>query len=106
MPKRGPSFRQRHGRGRPSKALRGEMLLDDYDRRQLRRRKERRILGIAFVIGLAASIVGLYFSPILRVQQVNVTGTSALNPDDAVVSVELDHSDEVYLLRWRVGRGR
>jgi cell division protein FtsQ len=56
------------------------MLLDDHDRRQVRRRKERRMLGIAFVIGLAVSVIGLYFSPILRVQQVNVTGTSQLDP--------------------------
>jgi cell division protein FtsQ len=56
------------------------MLLDDHDRRQVRRRKERKMLGIAFVVGLAVSAIGLYFSPFLRVQQVNVTGTSQLDP--------------------------
>ena len=64
MPKRGPSFRQRRGRGVP-KALRGEMLLDDYDRRQLRRRKERRIIGIGALICLVAAVIGLYIAYVL-----------------------------------------
>ncbi len=88
MPKRGPSFRQRHGRGAP-KALRGEMLLDDYDRRQLRRRKERRMIGVAALICLVSASIGLYFSPILRVQHVEVTGTSALNPDDVATLADI-----------------
>jgi cell division protein FtsQ len=66
------------------------MLLDDHDRRQVRRRKERRLLGIAFVIGLAVSMVGLYFSPVLRVQQVSVTGTTALDPAEVASLADID----------------
>ncbi|HEY8767079.1 MAG TPA: FtsQ-type POTRA domain-containing protein [Dehalococcoidia bacterium] len=88
MPKRGPSFRQRRGQGVP-KALRGEMLLDDYDQRQLRRRKERRMIGIGVLICLVAAVIGLYISPILRVQHVEVTGTSALNPEDVATLADI-----------------
>ncbi len=89
MPDRGPSFRQRHGK-RPAKAIRGEILLDDRDRKQVRRRKERKMLGVAFVIGLAVSIVGLYFSPFLRVQEVSVTGTSQLDPGEVAALADID----------------
>ena len=88
MPKRGPSFRQRRGRGVP-KALRGEMLLDDYDRRQLSRRKERRVIGIGALVCLVAAVIGLYISPILRVQHVEVTGTSALNSEDVATLADI-----------------
>jgi cell division protein FtsQ len=94
VPRRGPSFRQRHSRGRPAKALRGEMLLDDYDRRQLRRRKERRMIGIGALICLVAAVIGLYFSPILRVQHVEVTGTSALSPDNVATLANI-HCDSM-----------
>jgi cell division protein FtsQ len=93
VPKRGPSFRQRHGRGVP-RALRGEMLLDDYDRQRLRRRKERRMIGIGALICLVAAVIGLYFSPILRVQHVEVTGTSGLNPDDVATLADI-HGDSM-----------
>jgi cell division protein FtsQ len=93
VPKRGPSFRQRHGRGVP-KALRGEMLLDDYDRRRLRRHKERRMIGIGGLVCLVTAVIGLYFSPILRVQHVEVTGASALNPDDVAALADV-HGDSM-----------
>jgi cell division protein FtsQ len=65
------------------------MLLDDCDRRQLRRRKERRMIGVGALICLVATVIGLYISPILRVQHVEVTGTSALNPDDVATLADI-----------------
>jgi cell division protein FtsQ len=78
VPRRGPGFHER--RRKIPGALRGEVLMDDADRRRVRRRKERRMLGVAFVIGAIASMIGLYFSPFLRVQNVQVTGTTTLDP--------------------------
>jgi cell division protein FtsQ len=70
------------------------MLLDDYDRRRLRRRNERRMIGIGALVCLVAAVIGLYFSPILRVQHVEVTGASALNPDDVAALANV-HDDSM-----------
>jgi cell division protein FtsQ len=105
VPKRGPSFRQRHVKVRPARALRGEMLLDDYDRRQLRRRKERRLIGFAFPICLVAAAIGLYLSPILRVQHVDVNGASALNPDDVAALADI-HGDSMVSSTFAGAEGR
>lgn len=87
MPKRGPGFHER--RRKIPGALRGEVLMDDRDRRQVRQRKERRMLGVAFVIGCIASLIGLYFSPFLRVQNVQVTGAASLDPAGVIAAADM-----------------
>ncbi|HEU4759390.1 MAG TPA: FtsQ-type POTRA domain-containing protein [Dehalococcoidia bacterium] len=70
-------------RGGPSvlrqRPIRGHILLDDETQRKLRRRRLRRLaLGMA----VAAAVIGvvlLYRSPLLRVQDVQVTGTTNLD---------------------------
>ena len=87
MPKRGPGFHER--RRKIPGALRGEVLMDDSARRKVRQHKERRMLGVAFVIGAIASLIGLYFSPFLRVQNVQVTGTTSLDPVAVVAAADM-----------------
>jgi cell division protein FtsQ len=88
VPKRGPGFHER--RRKTPGALRGEVLMDDAARRKVRQQKERRLLALAGIVGVLASLVGLYFSPFLRVQNVEVTGTAALNPADVVAAAQVD----------------
>jgi cell division protein FtsQ len=64
--------------------------MDDASRRKVRRAKERRLFGVAFLIGIVASLVGLYFSPFLRVQNVQVTGTTSLNAADVATLANAD----------------
>lgn len=87
MPKRGPGFHER--RRKIPGALRGEVLMDDADRRKVRQHKERRMLGVAFVIGSIASLIGLYFSPFLRVQNVQVTGTTTIDPAAVIAAADV-----------------
>ncbi|MEO8457923.1 MAG: FtsQ-type POTRA domain-containing protein [Chloroflexota bacterium] len=78
MPKRGAGFHERR-RATPG-ALRGEVLMDDASRRKVRRHKERKMFAVALVIGGLVSLVALYFSPFLRAQNIQVTGTTSLDP--------------------------
>ena len=47
------------------------------------------MLGVAFMIGVLASLVGLYFSPFLRVQNVQVTGTTSLDRAAIVAAADM-----------------
>ena len=61
------------------RAIRGQMVLDDATAQRLRRVRLHRLaigLGAACVIALA---VGLYFSPLLRVQHVQVVGAKEVD---------------------------
>lgn len=75
MRRRGPVFHR--SRKRPSsQPHRGEVLLDDETRRQIRKAHARRltsgILGAIFMLFLVA----LYFSPVFRVQNIEVVGAT------------------------------
>jgi cell division protein FtsQ len=52
------------------------------------------MIGIGALVCLVAAVIGLYFSPILRVQHVEVTGASALNPDDVAALADV-HGDSM-----------
>lgn len=77
MRRRGPVFHR--GRSKPVRPLRGDVLLDDGTRRQIRKAHARKlasaILGAMFMLML----VMLYFSPFLRVQNVEVIGASDID---------------------------
>ena len=75
MRRRGPVFHR--GRKRPEKpALRGDVLLDDDTRRRIRTQHARK-LGSAILGGLLMLfLVGMYFSPIFRVQQIEIVGAT------------------------------
>ncbi len=74
-----PASHGASGLRRP-RPIRGHILLDDETQRKLRRRRLRR-LGLGLALG--AAVIGavlLYRSPLLRVQDVQVTGTTNLDP--------------------------
>jgi cell division protein FtsQ len=67
--RRGSPFSPGHG----PRTVHGEVLLDDRQRRRLTRIRWRRV-GVALaVLGVAAGAIAVYFSPVLRVQNVEVT---------------------------------
>lgn len=70
--------------------VKGHILLDEKAERRLRRIRWRRIgvaLGLMFGI---AGMVGLYFSPLLRVQSVEVVGATTVNPDFVAQIADLE----------------
>lgn len=72
---RPPIFRS-SGRRR---ALKGHVMLDDRTERRLRRIRWRRILIALGVVGLVAALVAVYESPLLRVQNVEISGTNVVD---------------------------
>lgn len=74
MARRGPVFHR--GRRTPVRAHKADVLLDDETRRRIRREHARKlgsaILGALFMLMLVA----VYFSPILRVQKIEVIGAT------------------------------
>jgi len=82
----GPVFDPRVRR----RAIQGDILLDDVARKRLARSRMRRALAVAALIGALAAVVAVYFSPLLRVQNVNVVGTVAIPPDEIAAMVDVD----------------
>ena len=73
---------QRRPRGRPARrrALQGYVLPREGEDERLPRQRWRRILlSLAAVAGLAG-LLALYFSPLLRVQEVQVIGATTVDP--------------------------
>ncbi len=64
------------------RAIKGEIIVDSATRRRINRARLRRTIFVLGVIGLGAGLAGLYFSPLLRVQQVEVTGAATVSADD------------------------
>ena len=62
--------------------IKGEVLVDRATRRRINRARLRRTLAALGVITVAAALIGLFFSPLLRVQHVEVTGTAAVSADE------------------------
>jgi cell division protein FtsQ len=62
--------------------MRGEVLLDDRTKQRLSRIRWRRIAGAVALAAVLAGAVALYVSPVARVQDVEVTGTSTVNATD------------------------
>lgn len=74
--------------------LHGEMLLDA-EQTAKRDRRERRIrwwrIGVAFgFAGLVAGMIGLYLSPVLRVDQVEVSGNSVVSAEEVLEMLDLE----------------
>jgi cell division protein FtsQ len=87
MARRGPVFR-RSG----SKAVQpfhGDVLLDDETRRHIRHKHARKLASAILGALFALFLVGLYFSPFLRVQHIEVAGA---NDADRQQIADLVHS--------------
>ena len=75
MRRRGPVFHR--GRKRSaSQPLRGDVLMDDATRRHIRRTHARKLASGIMGGILMLLLVGLYFSPIFRVQTIEVVGAT------------------------------
>src|SRR5438093_7415225 len=72
------------------KAIRGEVLLDDKTRRRLRRIRWRRIGLFLCVVALAAGLVALYMSPVLRVRRVEVIGATTISETEVATLADLN----------------
>lgn len=85
----GPTFGARRP-GQAVRAFKGEVLIDDETRRRIQRGRSRRLMSGLAVLAVIAASVGLYFSPLLRVHNVEVTGTLALDPAQVAGLTEAD----------------
>ncbi len=77
------------GKGR-AKAVRGEVLLDDRTRRRLSHIRWRRIGAMLAITGVFAGLIALYFSPALRVHEIDVGGTTTVSAADIAALAGLD----------------
>ncbi|HEY5625112.1 MAG TPA: FtsQ-type POTRA domain-containing protein [Dehalococcoidia bacterium] len=73
-----------------SKAVRGEVLLDDRTQRRLSRIRWRRIGAVLAFAGAIAGLVALYFSPAVRVQEIEVGGATTVSSADIEALAGLD----------------
>jgi cell division protein FtsQ len=85
----GPTFKHQ-GRSRRKPAIRGELLLDDATKRRLARRRMRRLSFACALVCAFGAAIGLYFSPLLRVEKVEVTGASAVSAEEIGRIANLD----------------
>jgi cell division protein FtsQ len=85
MPRPGPTFEHR-----PSRPLRGQVLLDDETRRRIGRARIRRLGIVCAFVGLIGATVAVYFSPIVRVHDVKVEGASEATTAEIEGIVDLD----------------
>ena len=74
------------------KAVRGEVLLDDRTRRRLSRIRWRRIGAVLAIAGVFAGLVALYFSPALRVHEIEVVGATTISTADVEALAGLDRA--------------
>ena len=73
------------------RVLEGEVLLDERRERRLERFRWGRLLFAVAVVSVIAGMIGLYFSPLLRVQNIEVTGTTVVSAEEVLNLVSLDH---------------
>src|SRR3972149_1719241 len=87
----GPSFGEGAPR-RPRRAIKGEMVHDEATARRLRRIRWRRTGAIMSIVALIAAAIALYFSPLLRVHDVEVVGAEHIDAQQiaALASFEGD----------------
>ncbi len=84
--RQGPSF----GAGRRQRAIKGHILLDERAERRLRRLRWRR-LGIALVaVAAVIAAAGVYQSSLLRVQEVQVVGTTNVDAGQVAQLADLE----------------
>ena len=76
----GPNFSARQG----VRATYGEVLVDDETRRRVGRARARRTLAIISLVAIIGGLVAVYLSPLLRVQDVEVTGAQTVRAEEVV----------------------
>ena len=79
------------------RALEGEVLLDDRQERRLRRFRWERLLFAVAAVSVVAGMIGLYFSPLLRVQNIEVTGASVVSAEEVLDLLSLEDGSMLWL---------
>src|SRR5437870_7699317 len=85
MPSRGNAARKEKPR-----PIEGEILMDEKTARRVRLTRWRRLLTGLAVGLLVGGSVGLYVSPLLRVQDMEVVGATAVGRDEVLSLTRLD----------------
>jgi cell division protein FtsQ len=62
-----------------AKAVRGEVLMDDRTQRRLSRIRWRRIGAVLAIASVVGAMVALYFSPALRVHEIEIGGAATVS---------------------------
>src|SRR5438034_8579265 len=84
MPSKGKARKER------ARPLEGEVLMDEKTARRVRLTRWRRLLtGLAVGLIVGGSI-GLYASPLLRVQDIEIVGATAVSRDEVLSLTRLD----------------
>lgn len=91
-PARGPTFTTARRR-----AIRGEIVLDEATARRLRRIRLRRALAAAAGLVFIAGLIALYLSPVLRVHNIQVAGTSQVDAARVRELASLDGDSMLHL---------
>ncbi len=92
MPSKGNASRKEKPR-----ALEGEVLMDEKTARRVRLTRWRRLVtGLAIGLLIGGSI-GLYVSPLLRVQDIEVVGATAVSRDEVLSLTRLEGSSMMRL---------
>ncbi len=73
-------------RSRGQRPVQGYVLMDDRLERRLHRLRWRRVVISLAIIGAVAGLVATYFSPLLRVQEIQIAGTDRV---DAALAAQL-----------------
>ena len=72
------------------RVLEGEMLVDDRYERRRGGFRWGRLLFVVATMSVIAGMIGLYFSPLLRVQNIEVTGTNVVSTEEVLDLISLD----------------
>jgi cell division protein FtsQ len=86
-------FKERRRQRDAQRAIKGEVLMDDKTARRVRFIRWRRLIVGVTIVALVVGSTGLYLSPLMRVQEVQVVGATAVSNDEirSLASID-DHS--------------
>jgi len=82
-------FRKRPRRER-QRPIKGEVLMDEKTARRVRFTRWRRLITVVAVVTVISGSIGLYLSPLLRVQDVQVVGATAVSTDEILSLAQID----------------
>jgi cell division protein FtsQ len=82
-----PSRKRRREAQRP---IKGEVLMDEKTARRVRFVRWRRLIVGVAVVAIISGSIGLYFSPLLRVRDVQVVGATAVSTDEVLSLARID----------------
>lgn len=89
MPSRGRTAAPA-GRKPAPRPIKGEVLMDEKTARRVRRTRWRRLLTTLAVVSIVGGVIGLYLSPLLRVQHVEVVGPTGVAESEVAALARLD----------------